>query len=91
MKAVCASLLLLVAYSVAIAREVSVDELIKQPKQFDGQRVTVRGIAEDGGDKLFIWADYKARSSFDMKRQFSAYLDARDPRDGHYEYTMRVG
>ena len=76
----------------SVAAAISADELIKNPKRFEGQRVTVRGIAEDGGDRLFIYADYNAIKRRDLKRMFIAYLDAKLPpypgtNYGYYAYT----
>lgn len=74
------------------AAAISADELIKNPKRFEGQRVTVRGIAEDAGNRLFIYADYNAVKRGDLKRMFVTYLDPKLPpyrgsNYGYYAYT----
>ena len=67
-----------------LAIEISADQLIKNPKKFDRQRVTVRGIADDGGTRLLIYADYNAKKRNDLKRMFVAYVD---PKLGPYPGT----
>jgi hypothetical protein len=68
--------------SAALSAEVSFDEITRHPERFHRKRVTVRGLAEGGGDAIELWRDVRARTRNDLKRDhiYVRYpLDIGDP------------
>ena len=75
-----------------LAEDVSFDELVGHPERFNGRRISAVGIAEDGGDRIYLYRDVEVRRRVDLARTFVAYI----PRDfpnyrgtnmGHFAYA----
>ena len=72
--------------------DVEFDDLVRNPADFEGRTVSVKGVAEDGGDRIGIYRDVEARRRVDLRKFFLAYLRRDAPNYpgtnmGHYVYA----
>jgi hypothetical protein len=62
--------------------DVPFDELVASPARFNRHRVTVKGLAEVGGDDFDLWRDTEARKRVDIKQHiFVAQRFDQQPRN----------
>jgi hypothetical protein len=71
---------------------VEFDDLVRNPAKYEGRSVSVKGVAEDGGDRIGIYRDVAARRRIDLRKFFLAYVpsDASNypgTNMGHYVYA----
>lgn len=75
-----------------LAGNVRFDELVAHPERFNGRRISVVGVAEDGGDRIDVYRDIEARRGIDLAKAFMAYIPPEFPNYpgtnmGHYVYA----
>jgi hypothetical protein len=75
-----------------LGADVRFDELVAHPERFNGRKVSAVGIAEDGGDRIYLYRDVDARRRINLAKTFVAYIATKLPNYpgtnmGHYAYA----
>lgn len=75
-----------------LGADVRFDELVTHPERFNGRKVSTVGVAEDGGDRIYLYRDLDTRRRISLAKTFVAYIPAKLPNYpgtnmGHYAYA----